>query len=73
MSNQRKRDFGCPKCGNEKAEVTEIATTGTGLSRIFDVQLNQFQVVSCTHCGYSELYKKSRSKGMDVVDFFLGS
>lgn len=73
MTNQRKRDYGCPKCGGQKAEVSEIATTGTGFSRLFDVQLNQFQVVSCTSCGYSELYKKQRSKGKDVIDFFLGS
>ena len=73
MTNQRKRDYGCPKCGGQKAEVNEIATTGTGLSRLFDVQLNQFQVVSCTSCGYSELYKKQRSKGKDVIDFFLGN
>ncbi len=73
MANEQRRENGCPKCGGQHAEVSEIATTGTGLSRLFDVQLNQFQVVSCTNCGYSELYKMKRSRGKDIVDFFFGN
>src|SRR5699024_8788498 len=29
---------GCPKCGHEVAEVDKISTTGTGLSKHFDLQ-----------------------------------
>lgn len=61
---------GCPKCGHTGTDVDSISTTGSGLSKIFDVQTRQFTVVSCTNCGYSELYK-GRSKN-DVVDIFLG-
>ncbi|MFB6310274.1 MAG: zinc ribbon domain-containing protein [Salinirussus sp.] len=63
-------ESGCPKCGNEDAEVDTIATTGAGLSRLFDVQTRQFRVVTCTNCGYSELYR-----GQDteiILDLFLG-
>lgn len=27
---------GCIKCGHTEAEISEIATTGTGLSKLFD-------------------------------------
>jgi hypothetical protein len=61
---------GCPKCGHTETTVDEISTTGSGLSKMFDIQNRSFKVVSCTNCGYSELYK-GRSSG-DIVDIFLG-
>ena len=63
-------DSGCPKCGGEATETDEIATSGTGLTKLFDVQNRRFVVVSCANCGYSELYK-GQSKG-DAIDFFVG-
>ena len=63
-------DAGCPKCGGEGTETDEIATSGTGLTKLFDVQNRRFVVVSCANCGYSELYK-GQSKG-DAIDFFIG-
>ncbi|MCL9817611.1 zinc ribbon domain-containing protein [Natronocalculus amylovorans] len=61
---------GCPKCGCTEVEFDDIATTGTGLSKLFDIQNRRFTVISCTDCGYSELYR-GQSKG-NVVDFFFG-
>jgi predicted nucleic-acid-binding Zn-ribbon protein len=61
---------GCPKCGGTETETDEIATSGTGLTKMFDVQNRRFVVVSCAKCGYSELYK-GQSSG-DAIDFFLG-
>lgn len=63
---------GCMKCGSTQAGTKEIATTGTGLSKIFDVQHNQFIVVYCKKCGYSEFYNKESSKLSNVVDLFFG-
>jgi predicted nucleic-acid-binding Zn-ribbon protein len=63
-------DSGCPKCGGEGTETDEIATSGTGLTKLFDVQNRRFVVVSCSNCGYSELYK-GQSKH-DAIDFFVG-
>ena len=63
-------DPGCPKCGHTETEVDDIATTGTGLSKFFDVQNRRFRVVSCTSCGYAELYKGGHTS--DLVDLFLG-
>ena len=66
------RDDGCPKCGHTDAEVGTMSTTGGGLSKMFDVQTNKFRVVSCTNCGYSELYRDVGSRGSDLVDVFFG-
>ncbi|OYR54373.1 zinc ribbon domain-containing protein [Halorubrum halodurans] len=63
-------ESGCPKCGGEGTETDEIATSGTGLTKLFDVQNRRFVVVSCANCGYSELYK-GQSKH-DAIDFFVG-
>ena len=64
------RDSGCPKCDHTETEIDEISTTGSGLSKMFDIQNRSFMVVSCTNCGYSELYKGQSSGNM--VDLFLG-
>ncbi|MFC7129101.1 zinc ribbon domain-containing protein [Haloferax chudinovii] len=61
---------GCPKCGHAETEIDSIATSGTGLSKMFDIQNRQFTVVSCASCGYSELYR-GQSSG-NFVDLFLG-
>ncbi|ELY68780.1 zinc ribbon domain-containing protein [Natrinema versiforme] len=63
-------DRGCPKCDHTETEIDEISTTGGGLSKMFDIQNRSFMVVSCTNCGYSELYKGQSSGNM--VDLFLG-
>ncbi|GAB7008146.1 zinc ribbon domain-containing protein [Halorubrum trueperi] len=62
--------MGCPKCGDTKTETDEIATSGTGFTKLFDVQNRKFVVVSCSNCGYSELYK-GQSTG-NAIDFFIG-
>lgn len=54
----------------EATETDEIATSGTGLTKMFDVQNRTFVVVSCANCGYSELYK-GQSAG-NAIDFFVG-
>lgn len=63
---------GCIKCGSTNAAQKEVSMTGTGLSKMFDVQHNQFVVVYCQNCGYSEFYNKNSSSGMNILDFFFG-
>ncbi len=48
--------FKCVKCGNPECFVKETAMTGTGLSKLFDIQYNHYLFVSCTNCGYVEIY-----------------
>ncbi|HZG87129.1 zinc ribbon domain-containing protein [Paenibacillus sp.] len=63
---------GCLKCGSRDAATKEVAMTGTGLSKMFDIQNNEFIVVYCKHCGYSEFYHRKSSKASNAIDFFFG-
>ena len=48
--------FKCQKCGNSQARVKEVAMTGTGLSKLFDIEHNHYFFVSCLNCGYTEVF-----------------
>ena len=48
--------FVCPKCENLGADVERLAMSGTGLSRLFEVQHHRYAFVSCKHCGFTEVY-----------------
>jgi predicted nucleic-acid-binding Zn-ribbon protein len=60
------------KCGSTDAESKDVAMTGSGLSKMFDVENNHFTVVYCKNCGYSEFYKKDSSLGSNIFDLFFG-
>lgn len=57
--------FSCPKCQSKGAKVKRFAATGTGLSRMFDIEHNVFIAVSCGNCGYTELYNPEILEGKD--------
>lgn len=63
---------GCIKCGGTGTSQKEIATTGTGFSRYFDIQHNKFIVISCNSCGYSELYNSQTTTASNILDLFFG-
>lgn len=63
---------GCMKCGSREAATKEVAMTGTGLSKMFDIQNNRFIVVYCKNCGYSEFYNKNTTTASNVLDWFFG-
>ncbi len=64
------QEYICPKCGNKECEIDQMAATGGGLSKIFDVQNKKFTVVTCTRCKYSEFYKGQTSTLGNIFDFF---
>lgn len=69
--------FKCQKCGHTECHSRELAMTGTGFSKLFDVQNNYFLFVSCDHCGHTDVFdsdivKGKRGAGIDVLDFFFG-
>ena len=62
--------YQCPKCGGSRAETDKIRTTGAGFTRFFNIQNRKFIAVSCTNCGFTELYKGERASGAsNVLDF----
>ncbi len=66
-----KKPYVCPKCGNTHYEADQLQATGGNFAKIFDVQNKKFVTISCTHCGYTELFRRETSTGMDIFDFFI--
>lgn len=60
----------CPKCDNDEFDTDRMAATGGGLSKIFDVQNKKFSTVSCTRCGFTELYRAGVGKMENILDLF---
>ncbi len=68
----RQTAYACVKCNNNSYTTDEFRATGGGFSRFFDVQNKKFTTVSCSQCGYTEIYRGDTSKWGNVADFFLG-
>ncbi len=62
---------GCVKCGHDSATVDDVATTGTGLTRLFDLQNRTFKAVVCDQCGYTEFYRAPKRDEV-ILDLFFG-
>ena len=64
------KSYTCPKCGNRKADVDQIRTTGSGFTKYFNIQNRKFTTVTCSRCGFTEFYKGGSSGGVsNVLDF----
>jgi predicted nucleic-acid-binding Zn-ribbon protein len=69
--------FKCPKCRNTGARVKSLAMTGTGISKLLDIQHNRYIFASCENCGYTEIYdldklSGSKDKVGNVLDVIFG-
>lgn len=64
--------YQCPKCGNTTYVSDQFQSTGGNFAKLFDVQNKRFITISCTNCGYTELYRAETSTGMNVLDFLIG-
>lgn len=71
MENFTNDKYICPKCGNHSYETDKFQATGGTLSKMFDVQNKKFYTVSCSKCGYTELYKGNTSDFENILDFFI--
>jgi uncharacterized protein len=63
--------FVCPKCGEKGGNAERLAMSGTGLSRLFEVQHHRYAFVSCRNCGYTEVYNLKTLEGKDNMGTFL--
>ena len=77
LEDKIKEKFVCTKCGERSPVVKRIAATGAGLTRLLDIQHNQLLMVSCSNCGFAELYDLDVLEGKDVfqaiIDVIIGS
>lgn len=67
-----KQQYICPKCKGTHYESDQIQATGGNFSKIFDVQNKKFITISCTRCGYTELYKRKTDSSWNILDFLIG-
>jgi predicted nucleic-acid-binding Zn-ribbon protein len=77
LESEIAKRFQCAKCSHNIPSFKRISATGIGLSKLIDLQHNQFLVVSCVKCGYSELYDSDilgSFKGVgNLLDLLFGS
>lgn len=64
--------YRCPKCACRDYEATNVAMTGSGLAKVFDIQNNKFSAVTCANCKYTEFYKVPTSALSNVFDVLFG-
>lgn len=67
------RQFICVKCGCTRYEADQFQATGGTFAKLFDIQNKKFITVSCTDCGYTEIYKDHNNDGSNILDFLFGS
>lgn len=63
--------FVCSKCKQHGGYVERLSMSGTGISRLFEVQLYTYAFVSCENCGYTEVYNLKVLEGVDDLGTFL--
>ena len=64
-------NYQCIKCGCQEFESDQFQATGGNFAKVFDVQNKKIVTVSCTGCGYTELYKAGTTAGMNILDFLM--
>lgn len=63
--------FVCAHCKHSGAKVEKLAMSGTGMSRFFDIQQYRYAFVSCTNCGYTEIFNLKVLEGHDNLGTFI--
>ena len=48
--------FVCQHCEHQGAHVERLAMSGTGISRLLEIQQYRYAFVSCRHCGFTEVF-----------------
>lgn len=70
--NQTHPNWHCTKCNNNSYVTDLFQATGGTLAKVFDVQNKKFTTVSCTRCGFTELYKGTTSDLSNIFDLLFG-
>ncbi len=63
--------FICKHCDSHGATVEKLAMSGTGLSRLLEIQHHRYAFVSCNNCGYTEVFNLKTLDGKDNLGTFI--
>ena len=64
------QNYSCAKCQTTDYKTGELRTTGSGLTRFFNIQNQKYGTVSCANCGYTELFRLDGTGFGNIVDLF---
>ena len=64
--------YKCVKCGCNEFEKDQFQATGGTFAKFFDVQNKKFLTITCTKCGYTEIYREDTTTLNNVLDFLIG-
>ena len=65
------QEFKCPVCDHRGAHVQRLAMSGTGVSRLLEIQPYKYAFVSCQNCGYTQVFNLRALEGKDNLGTFL--
>jgi predicted nucleic-acid-binding Zn-ribbon protein len=65
------QEFVCARCEHKGGHAERLAMSGTGISRFMEIQKYRYAFVSCTNCGYTEVYNLRTLEGKDSLGTFL--
>ena len=68
---QLSQAFVCARCHNHGAKVQRLSMSGTGLSRLLEIQPYRYAFASCQRCGYTEVYNLDILAGNDNLGRLL--
>ncbi|MDH5505679.1 MAG: zinc ribbon domain-containing protein [Anaerolineae bacterium] len=71
VDNLIAKEFKCPRCEANGAHVERLAMTGTGISRLLEIQAYRYAFASCHNCGFTEVYNLRTLEGKDNLGTFL--
>lgn len=65
------QEFICSHCQNHGGHVERVSMSGTGISRLLEIQPYRYVFVSCHNCGYTEVFNLRMLEGKDDLGTFL--
>lgn len=63
--------FVCPRCHSKGGTGQKLAMSGTGLSRLLEIQPYRYAFISCNNCGYTEVFNLTTLEKRDDLGNFL--
>jgi len=76
IEEQLEKAFVCRKCKQVGAHAERLSMSGTGISRMLDIQPYKYIYLSCNNCGFTEVYDLKTLEGKkdglgDVLDIIF--
>jgi len=71
ITDQLGQAFVCPRCHSKGGTAQKLAMSGTGLSRLLEIQPYRYAFVSCNNCGYTEVFNLTILNNRDDLSSFL--